>query len=105
MVAAEVMKHRLGRLADPYHQGGAGRWARVATACTASGAALLVLPGRLRGERRSQGMSVGTSLGAALVVAGGICQRWAVFRAGFASAADPRYTVGPQRERRRAQAG
>jgi hypothetical protein len=26
-------------------------------------------------------------------------ERWAVFRAGFQSAADPRYTVGPQRIR------
>ena len=31
--------------------------------------------------------------------AGAICQRWAVFEAGRASARDPKYTVGPQRER------
>jgi len=28
-----------------------------------------------------------------------ISERWAVFRAGFQSAGDPRYTVGPQRAR------
>jgi hypothetical protein len=30
--------------------------------------------------------------------AGGLGMRWSVFRAGFASAADPKYVVGPQRE-------
>jgi hypothetical protein len=29
--------------------------------------------------------------------AGALAARWTVFRAGFASAADPKYVVGPQR--------
>jgi hypothetical protein len=33
------------------------------------------------------------------VLAGGLAERWSIFRAGFASAEDPRYTVGPQRDR------
>jgi hypothetical protein len=37
--------------------------------------------------------------GAALVMTGSLLERWAIFRAGFQSAADPRYTVGPQRAR------
>jgi hypothetical protein len=41
--------------------------------------------------------------GSALVLAGAACTRWSIFRAGFQSAADPRYTVGPQRDRARAQ--
>jgi hypothetical protein len=30
---------------------------------------------------------------------GALAERWAVYKAGFASAADPKYVVGPQRER------
>ncbi len=110
LVAAEVMKHRLDDLAEPYHQGDAGRWSRAATACAVAGAALLAaactpLRRRAPGSDPASGVHgnrsrVQNGVGAALIVAGGICQRWAVFRAGFASAADPRYTVGPQRERR-----
>jgi hypothetical protein len=39
------------------------------------------------------------------MLAGSLALRWSVFRAGFQSARDPRYTVVPQRERklRRAQ--
>ena len=120
LVAAEFMKHRLGELAEPYRQGDAGRWSRRATACTAAGAALLAWTGRQpRPQHRPSPASVPSSggqntrwwaqnevgdvLGAVLVLAGGISQRWAVFRAGFVSAADPRYTVGPQRARRDAR--
>jgi hypothetical protein len=48
----------------------------------------------LAGRRRA-----GAVVGGALLLAGGAFQRWAVFRAGFASARDPKYTVVPQRER------
>ena len=34
-----------------------------------------------------------------MVLAGSACLRWSVFRAGFASAADPKYVVGLQRRR------
>jgi hypothetical protein len=33
----------------------------------------------------------------ALMSAGAVAARWTVFKAGFASAADPKYVVGPQR--------
>ena len=35
----------------------------------------------------------------ALMPAGVVFERWSVFRAGFQSASDPKYTVMPQRER------
>jgi hypothetical protein len=33
------------------------------------------------------------------VLAGAVCERWSVFKAGILSARDPKYTVGPQRAR------
>jgi hypothetical protein len=37
--------------------------------------------------------------GAALILAGAVLQRFAIFDAGKASARDPRYTVEPQRSK------
>jgi hypothetical protein len=37
--------------------------------------------------------------GAGAILAGALLERWAIFRAGFASAGDPKYVVEPQRER------
>jgi hypothetical protein len=34
-----------------------------------------------------------------MVLGASLCERLVVFKAGFASARDPRYTVGPQRAR------
>ena len=39
-----------------------------------------------------------------MICAGEMCLRWSVFRAGFQSARDPKYTVKPQRERANAGA-
>jgi hypothetical protein len=89
--AAQAMERRLGDLGEPYHQGPAGRLARLAKACTAGGAGLVALGGR---RRRAV-----TAAGAALVLAGSACERWAVYKAGFQSARDPRYIVEPQRAR------
>jgi Polysulphide reductase, NrfD len=88
--AAQVMERRLGELGEPYHQGPAGRLARLAKACTATGAGLVALGGRRRGV---------AAAGAALLLAGSACERWAVYKAGFQSARDPKYIVGPQRAR------
>jgi hypothetical protein len=46
------------------------------------------------GRRRAAALA-----GAAMLLAGSVLERWSVFKAGFQSAADPKYTVGPQRER------
>jgi formate-dependent nitrite reductase membrane component NrfD len=95
-VAAELwlmqaMEKRLGFVGEVYKRGEAGRFARVAKVCAAAGAGLLALRGK-----RSRAALAG---GSALVLAGELALRWSVFRAGFQSARDPRYTVIPQRER------
>lgn len=90
--ATEVMEKRLGDLAEPLHSGHSGRLARVAKAVSGAGAALLATRGR-----RSPPAA---RAGAGLVLAGELIERWSIFKAGFASAADPKYTVSPQRRRR-----
>ena len=86
-----AMKRRLGPLGEPYQQDQAGRSAKVARACSLGGATLLALAGR-----RSR---VASAAGGALVLAGELALRWSVFKAGFQSARDPKYTVLSQRER------
>jgi hypothetical protein len=85
-----VMEKRLGELAEPYHKG-AGRIYSHAARLLSAGGAAAVLAGR--------GNRVATTLGAGAVLAGAVCERWAVFKAGHQSAMDPAYTVKPQRER------
>jgi hypothetical protein len=89
--AAQTMERRLGELGEPYHQGPAGRLARLAKACTATGAGLVAVGGR---RRRAL-----AGAGAVLVLAGSACERWAVYKAGFQSVRDPKYVVAPQRAR------
>jgi formate-dependent nitrite reductase membrane component NrfD len=95
-VAAELglvrlMRRRLGFVGEVYELGEAGRYARVSRVCAAAGAGLLALRGR-----RSRPAAV---VGGALVLVGEVALRWSVFKAGFQSARDPRYTVLPQRKR------
>jgi formate-dependent nitrite reductase membrane component NrfD len=95
-VAAELglmqaMEHRLGFVGEVYKHGAAGRLNKISKACTLAGAAILA-----RGGRRSRLAAAG---GSALVLAGEVALRWSVFKAGFQSARDPRYTVIPQKER------
>jgi len=87
----DVMQRRLGFVGEVYEQGEAGRYGRVSKGLTATGAALLAAKGR-----RSRAATVA---GSTLVLAGELALRWSVFKAGFQSARDPRYTVIPQRER------
>jgi len=86
-----AMRRRLGFVGEVYEQGAAGKLDRVSKACTAAGAAVLALRGK-----RSRTALLG---GSALVLAGELALRWSVFRAGFQSARDPKYTTVPQRER------
>jgi hypothetical protein len=90
LATSELMKRRLGWLAEPYYGGDAGRYAKLSKVLTAAGAGLVA-----RG-RRNRSIALA---GAASVLAGAVFQRWSVFKAGFQSAADPRYMVEPQRER------
>ena len=85
------MQRRLGMIGEPYRQDEAGRYAKLAKACTLGGAGLLALAGK-----RSRLASIA---GGALVLGGEAALRWSVFKAGFQSARDPKYTVLPQRER------
>jgi len=90
-VVMKAMEKRLGMLAEPYREGEAGKYARLAKACSLGGAALLATGGRRR--------RLAAVAGGALLLAGEAALRWSVFKAGFQSARDPEYTVAPQRER------
>jgi formate-dependent nitrite reductase membrane component NrfD len=92
VAASQAMERHLGELGAPYRTGKAGRFSVAAKALSAAGAALLNRSGRRR--------SVAIAGGAALL-AGSLCERFAVYHAGFQSARDPRSTVGPQRARLR----
>jgi hypothetical protein len=89
--AAGVMERRLGELAEPYHQGPAGRYARLARGCTLLGAAAMAAAGA---RRRWAALA-----GGGLLLAGSAFERLAVYKAGFQSARDPKYVVKPQRAR------
>jgi hypothetical protein len=91
IAAGQAMEQRLGELADPYRDGEAARYAGPAKALTALGVLAVAGAGR-----RSRAAAV---VGGAAVLAGSLLQRLTVFRAGFESAHDPKYTVGPQRRR------
>jgi formate-dependent nitrite reductase membrane component NrfD len=89
-LAIQRIERTLGFVGEPYKTGTAGKLARAAKGLSLTGVALTALAGRRR---------PGAMAGAGLVLAGGMCLRWAVYRAGFQSARDPRYTVTPQRRR------
>jgi formate-dependent nitrite reductase membrane component NrfD len=91
LAAVRAMERRLGALAEPYSTGPAGAFARAAKAATTAGAML----GAVAGRRPVLGR-----LAAGLVLGGAVAERFAVFRAGFQSAEDPRYVVMSQRARR-----
>jgi hypothetical protein len=86
----QVMHKRLGMVGEPYKQGLVGLFNRTAKALTGAGAGVLALAG---GRRRP------AAIGGALLLAGELALRAAIFKAGDASARDPKYTVLPQRER------
>jgi hypothetical protein len=94
--ATARMEHQLGELGSPYREGGAaGTVTRAAKTLTAAGAVLVAASAR-RDRRRPV-------LGALALLGGSALERWAIFRAGVASAGDPAATVGPQRARRNAR--
>ena len=88
----QLMERRLG-VRRRGLQAGRGRAVRAGSRrhAPAAGGALLAL--------RGQAEPAAAVAGGALVTAGGVALRWSVFRAGFQSARDPRYTVIPQKER------
>ncbi|HEX6456038.1 MAG TPA: NrfD/PsrC family molybdoenzyme membrane anchor subunit [Solirubrobacterales bacterium] len=93
-----LMHKRLGPLAESYKNGKAGKFEKAARAFTLSGAAAFVagdpdFPVPL-GRRRRSALSVA---GGALLLAGSVCKRWSVFKAGFQSAEDPTQVIETQR--------
>jgi formate-dependent nitrite reductase membrane component NrfD len=92
-VAMQAVEHRLGFVGEPYRKGTSGALTRAAKLATTAGVGLLAIRGA-----RSRPAAVA---GSALVLAGEALLRFGIVKAGSASARDPRYTVGPQRERLR----
>jgi formate-dependent nitrite reductase membrane component NrfD len=87
----QLMELRLGTVGEVYRRGAAGKLSWAAKGLATAGAALLARRGK-----RSRAALVA---GGALVCAGELCVRWAVFKAGFQSARDPKYVVESQRQR------
>jgi formate-dependent nitrite reductase membrane component NrfD len=87
----QAMELRLGTVGEVYRKGAAGKFSRAAKSLAVVGTALLATKGR-----KSRTAAVA---GGALVCAGELCLRWAVFKAGIQSARDPKYVVESQRRR------
>ena len=90
LTAKSLMMRRLGPASEPYQVGRAGRLMEAGEVLAATGLAGAVLSGRNR---------LIAALSGAALLAGSALTRFGVFEAGRASARDPKYTVGPQRER------
>ena len=90
LAATHVVEHRLGLASEAYTTGEPARLLKAARALTAGGAVGAVV------GRRSRLLS---GLSGAALLAGSLATRFGVYRAGVASAKDPKYTVVPQRER------
>jgi formate-dependent nitrite reductase membrane component NrfD len=97
MAAVRLLERRIGMVAENYHAGRAGELMRAAEALTVAG-----LVGALTLARRRRG---GAALSGAALLAASACARFGIFEAGLQSARDPSYTVTPQRERLRNDAG
>jgi formate-dependent nitrite reductase membrane component NrfD len=87
----QAMELRLGKVGEVYRQGEAGKLSWAAKGLAVAGAGLLARRGR-----KSRAAAIA---GGALVCAGELCLRRAVFKAGFQSARDPKYVVESQRQR------
>lgn len=87
----QAMELRLGEVGEVYRRGAAGMLGLAAKSLAGAGAFVLAKRGA-----KSRGAA---ALGGAMICAGELCLRWSVFRAGFQSARDPKYTVAPQRAR------
>ena len=102
--AWKVMRGRLGPLAGAYEEGTAGKLDKIARGLSAAGALTLATGARpAPGSRRAH--RAVSAAGGALLLAGAACKRWAIFKAGFASAEDPDQTVATQRERMAREGG
>jgi hypothetical protein len=89
LIFKEAMQKRLGELGAPYQEGPAKKTTLLGRAGVLTGSALLAARG---GTSRTAAAVAGV-----LLSAGALSVRWSIFRAGFQSAADPKYVVAPQR--------
>ena len=89
VASKEVMQRRIGEAGEPYEQGAAGRFGNLSRACIIAGATLLARRG---GSSRPLAVVAG-----GLLCAGALSARMSILKAGYQSAADPKYVVGPQR--------
>lgn len=93
-----VLHKRLGPLADSYKKGKAGKFGKAARALTAAGAlAFAATDPALTPNLTKRRRSALSMTGGALLLAGSICKRWSVFKAGFQSAEDPTQVTQTQR--------
>jgi formate-dependent nitrite reductase membrane component NrfD len=114
VTAKHLMTRRLGRVAEPYHTGRPGKLLQAAEALTLTGlagAAATLAGHSLAGHSLAGHSLAGHSLAGSVTRAAGLAliaasalTRFGVFEAGQASARDPGYTVGPQRDRLQARA-
>jgi hypothetical protein len=95
LTAELLLDRRLGPAAEPYRTGRSGTLMRAGQILAGAGTVAALL------GRRSRAVS---ALGGAALLAGSAVTRFGVFEAGRVSARDPKYTVGPQRERLRERA-
>ena len=94
LVAEHRMEQTMGVVAEPLHDGVAGRWMRAAKTLTVAGGVGVLVAGAVGPRARPV-----AALSGAALVAGSFCTRFGIFEAGQASARDPKYVVVPQRER------
>jgi hypothetical protein len=94
LTAERLLDRRLGPVAEPYRAGRSGVLMRLGQALAVGGTAGAIL------GRRNRAVS---ALSGAALLAGSLVTRFGVFEAGRASVRDPKYTVGPQRQRLRAR--
>jgi len=91
LAAAHDLEHSLGLTAEAYRLGEAGQLMRAARWLTPAGAIAAVAAPRSRAAALAA---------AGLLTAGALTTRWGVFKAGPASAADPKYVIASQRPTR-----
>lgn len=91
--ASQWSRRRLGMIGEVYDSGIAGVCHKVAEGATVGGLATALVLGR---------RPIGAKVAGALLMTGSLATRLAVYYAGKASAADPKYVVEPQRARLRA---
>jgi Polysulphide reductase, NrfD len=95
--AFEWMQHRVGMVAEPYSEGLGGKYMKAGkTLATVGAAGALLSSSRFLPDKARRAAA---ALAGAAMLAASVSTRWGIYHAGMASAADPKYTVVPQRQR------